>query len=90
MDLHTYVEAFVGAFRRECPDKFIVFGESLPDHVRQIHEDCYNSVRVHSSLDNGPAGACEPPADPVSEKQGGIVCGSLLGGVLRHHWRAAA
>ena len=49
-----------------------------------------NRVRAHSSLDNEPIGACEPPPDPVSERKDGIVHESRLGGVLRHYRRAAA
>lgn len=89
-NLNAYAEALVGTFRRECLDRFIVFGKSLPDHVCRVCEDCHSSVRVHSSPDDEPVGACEPPADPAAEKGGGIVCESRHGGALRHFRRVAA
>ena len=88
-NLNAYAEAWVGTIKRECMDNFVVFGERHLEHLTNTFVRYYNSVRVHSSLDNSPIGMCDPPPDPVVKEEDGVVCHSWLGGLLRHYGRAA-
>ena len=89
-NLNPYAEAWVGTFRRECLDKFVVFGEGHLDHICRVYEAWYNVHRPHSSLDNEVIGLGEMPAPEAVEEKHGVVCESWLGGVLRHYRRVAA
>ena len=66
-----------------------MFGERHLDHLCRTYERYYNGVHAQSSLDNEPVAVEEAlPAEPV-EENGGVLCESWLGGVLRRHGRAA-
>ena len=51
---NPYVERLIGAVRRECLDRVLVFGEA---HLRQIlsaYATYYNEVRTHLALGKAP------------------------------------
>jgi hypothetical protein len=86
--MNPFCEAWIGSLKRECLDKFMVFGEA---HLRHIAETCvayHNSVRPHSGLDNAVVGDEKPTPESV-EEQDGVVCETWLGGLLRHYRQAA-
>ena len=89
-NLNPYAEAWVSMFKRECLDKFIVYGEAHLDHICRAYESYYNVVRPHGSLDNSPIGLGEMPAPESTEEKDGVVCEAWLGGLLRHYQRKAA
>jgi len=88
-NMNPFCEAWIGSFKRECLDKFIVFGEAHLQHIAETYVAYHNSVRPHSGLDNEVVGDERPTPEAVEEKNG-VVCESWLGGLLRHYRRAAA
>ena len=88
-NLNPYAEAWVSTFKRECLDKFVVFGESRLEHICRTYERYYNSVRPHSSLDNEPVGVEKMPSPESVEEKDGVICDVWLGGLLRSYRRAA-
>ena len=80
-NLNPYSEAWVSIIKRECLDKFYVFGREHLKYLVDEYVDYYNTVRPHSGLDN----KC---IDYETEKlDGNIVCDSRLGGVIKHYYR---
>ena len=88
-NLNPHAEAWVGSFRRECLDKFVVLGEKHLDHICRQYEVYHNSVRPRSALDNEPVGVIAPAPPEFTEEKDGVVCEAWLGGLLRHYRRAA-
>ena len=77
-NLSPYAEGWVGTIKRDCLDKFYVFGKDHFKYLINEYVDYYNTVRPHSGLDN----KC---IDYVPEKlDGDIVCNARLSGVIRH------
>jgi len=89
-NMNPFCEAWIGTFKRECLDRFIVFGERHLQHLSRTYERYYNSVRAHSSLDNEPVGVQNPGPPDSSEEEKGVICDAWLGGLLRHYRKAAA
>ena len=75
-NLNPYAESWVSLIKRECIEKFFIFGESHLEYLVREYTSHYNEQRPHSSLGNIPPEPC-----------GAIKCESRLGGVLKHYWR---
>ena len=94
-DANAYVEAWIGALKRECLNHFLCFGLDHLDHVVQSYARFFNEHRPHQGLGNRtvPAAATGPPEELSSEAVpdvGTIRCRPFLGGLLRHYYRDAA
>jgi len=76
-NLSPYAEGFVGTIKRECLDKFFIFGKDHFDYLCRSFLDYYNTVRPHSGLDN-----CT-----IGDTTGDVKCESRLGGVIKHYYR---
>ncbi len=88
-NMNPFCEAWIGGFKRECLNKYILSGEG---HLQHIAETCvayHNSVRPRSGLDSKVVGDKRSTPEAVEEKDG-VVCESWLGGLLRQYPRAAA
>ena len=88
-NMNPFCEAWIGGFKRECLNKFILFGEGHLQHIAETYVAYHNSVRPHSGLDNAVVGG-EKPEPESTEEVDGIVCEAWLGGLLRHYRRTAA
>jgi hypothetical protein len=92
-DANAFVEAWIGALKREALDHFLCFGLHHLDHIAQEYARFHNTL--HQGLGNRtiPAAATdarevlEPPDDA---RIGTIQCQRFLGGLLRHYSRDAA
>ena len=76
-NLNPYAEGFVGTIKRECLDKFFIFGKDHFDFLIREYVDYYNTDRPHSGLDN----------ETVSSATIEIKCKSKLGGLINHYYR---
>ena len=79
-NLNPYAEGFVGTIKRECLDKFFVFGKEHFDYLVKNFVDFYNTNRPHSGLDNETIGS-------LSKGKSEVKCESRLGGVVKHYYR---
>jgi putative transposase len=92
---NAYAERFVQAVKRECLDKFVLFGPEHMGHLVREYVEHYHTERPHQGKGNAPlnaaaAGPAPPPDDDEDGEAGGEVrCRERLGGVLRHYYRAA-
>ncbi len=75
-NLNPYAESWVSLIKRECIDKFFIFGESHFEYLVKNYTDYYNEKRPHSGVGNLPP-----------EPTGNIKCESRLGGVIKHYYR---
>lgn len=80
-NLNPYAEGWVGTIKRECLDKFYIFGESHFMYLVKEYTRYYNTIRQHSSLNNMPLEYKD------IKKNGRIKCESRLGGVIKHYCR---
>ena len=87
-NMNPFAEAWVGAIRRECLDRFVLFGEGHLRHIVDSYVSYHNPVRPHQGLGNVPVGQGPPPDPEEVGERDGIVCESWLGGLLRHYRRA--
>jgi putative transposase len=94
-DANSFIEAWIGAFKRETLNYFLCFSLGHLNHIGQTFVDYFNHLRPHQGLGNLtiPAAAAGPPQevefDPAASI-GSIRCRHFLGGLLRHYYRAAA
>lgn len=79
-NLNPYAEGFVGTIKRECLNKFFIFGKHHFEYLIREFLDYYNSGRPHSGLSNNTIGY-------VGKIDGEVKCESRLGGVVRHYYR---
>jgi len=79
-NLNPYAESFVNIIKKECLNKFFVFGKDHFDHLISEFLNFYNTDRPHSGLEYSTIAM----TDKVS---GEIKCKSKLGGVLKHYYR---
>jgi len=78
-NLNPYAEGWVGTIKRECLNKFFVFGERHLKYLVTEFVEYYNTVRPHSGMNNMPL-AQSPDGKILKAK-------SRLGGTLRdYHW----
>lgn len=94
-DANSFVEAWIGACKRESLDYFLCFSLGHFGHICEEYIRFFNEYRPHQGLGNLtiPVAAAGPPqvlgTDPPPEI-GRIRCRQFLGGLLRHYYRAAA
>lgn len=94
-DANSFIESWIGAFKRESLDYFLCFSLGHFGHICAEYIRFFNEYRPHQGLDNRtiPAAAAGPPPegdfDPA-EDIGRIRCRRFLGGLLRHYYRMAA
>lgn len=93
-DANAFVESWIGSFKRECLNHFSCFSRGHLDHITQAYSSYFNQHRPHQGLGNRtlPEAATGPPisiedVSPDDSEQ--IRCQRLLGGLLRHYYRAA-
>ena len=79
-NLNPYAEGFVGTIKRECLNKFFIFGQNHFEYLVSEYVNYYNTVRPHSGLDN-------ETISYVPKTYGKVKCESRLGGVIRHYYR---
>ncbi len=77
-NLNPYAEGWVGTIKRECLNKFVVFGEKHLDHLISEYVKYYNTVRPHSAMGNMPL---------ENNEQANIKKRSWLGGTLNDYRR---
>jgi len=79
-NLNPYAEGFVGTIKRECLNKFFIFGQAHFEYLVQEFVKFYNTVRPHSGLDYN-------PINHIPKHTGDIKRDSRLGGLLNHYYR---
>ena len=82
-NMNAIAERFVGSIKRECLDRLVLLGTG---HLRRAVDEYvrhYNAERPHQGIGNRPI-AGQPAAG-----KGDAVTHERLGGLLRHHERAA-
>ena len=95
-DASSFVEAWIGALKRETLDYFLCFSLGHLNHLGQEFVKFHNSWRPHQGLGNQTipaAAAAGPPPNPGTDPPpniGRIRCRQFLGGLLRHYYRAVA
>lgn len=89
-NMNAYAEAWVGTIKRECLDRFMVFGEGHLRYLVREYVGYYNSVRPHGSLGGALIGAGGEGVWKRGDPGGRVVCQERLGGILRHYHRKAA
>jgi putative transposase len=85
-NLTPHIERFMRSIKAECLERMIFFGEHA---LRQaIHAFCehYHRERNHQDLEN----RLIEPGEEVGRKEGEVICGERLGGMLRYYYRRAA
>jgi putative transposase len=85
-NLNAFVERFIQSVQQECLDHFLIFGEQHLDYLVREYVEHYHQERPHQSLGNVPLVGPPPP----DEGQGGVLCRTRLGGLLKHYYREAA
>ncbi|MHC4253558.1 MAG: integrase core domain-containing protein [Planctomycetota bacterium] len=88
-EMNSFAESWVASIKRECLDHSMVLGERHLEHVLESYVSYYNSKRPHRGLGNVPIGVGKPPPPEDTRTQDGVACDMWLGGLLRHHRRAA-
>ncbi len=94
-DANAFAEAWIGAIKRECLNHFMCFSLGHLDHISQEYVRFFNEHRPHQGLGNLtiPAARAGPPEVPVRDdlaEPEQVRCKRILGGLLRHYYRAAA
>ena len=88
---NAYAERWVGAVRRECLDRLLIFGRRQLEHVLCVYVRHFNQQRPHRALDLQPpdrgSGTDPLPAPTLHRLQ--VSRRDLLGGLL-HEYEAAA
>ena len=80
-NMNAHAESWVGTVKRECLNRFVVFGERHLRYLISEYVQYYNSTRPHSSVGNQPLGY-------TPEKNTGKVrCQTTLGGTIKHYYR---
>lgn len=84
-NMNAYAERWVGAVRRECLDRLILFGEG---HLRRVltgYVAHHHRERHHQGLGS----RLLDPDETANRSVGAISCRQRLGGLLRYYYRAA-
>lgn len=84
---NCYAESWIGGFKRECLNHFLIFHLGQLDYVTAEYSRYFNKLRPHQGLDNTPP--CSVGADPPAIA-GQIGRELILGGLLNHYYRKAA
>jgi putative transposase len=94
-DANSFIEAWIGGFKRETLNYFLCFSLGHFGHICAEYIRFFNEYRPHQGLGNLtiPTAAAGPPPevdfDPAANV-GRIRCRRFLGGLLRHYYREAA
>jgi len=80
-NLNPYCEGWVGTIKRECLDRFFIFGEAHFRYLVGEYVKFYNTVRPHSSMGNLPLDY------RATRNTVQIKCDSRLGGIIKHYYR---
>ena len=80
-NLNPYAESWVSTIKKECLDRFTVFGAQHLEYLVQEYVKYYNALRPHSGM-NG-----KPLAESEIKWDGEIQCQSLLGGLVNRFYR---
>ncbi|MCA9092036.1 MAG: integrase core domain-containing protein [Planctomycetaceae bacterium] len=88
-NLNGRVERFIQSIKRECLQKFLLFGQKHVDHIVSEWVDYYNSVRSHSQRENLPP-LQDPPDEENSVDRRQIAIRSYVGGLVKSFERWAA
>lgn len=86
----AFIERWGQSLKVECLDRMLALGEAHLNHLVREYVAHFNTERPHQALGNRPlpdVARPEPPVLPFPE--GGVVCEQRLGGLLKHHRRAA-
>ena len=85
-DLTPHIARFMRSIKAECLERMIFFGE--PSLRRAIDAFCahYHRERNHQGMEN----RLIEPGEEVGRKEGEVICGERLGGMLRYYYRRAA
>lgn len=81
-NLNPYAEAWVSTVKRECLDYFAAFGSAHFEYLVREYVKYYDTVRPHSGMGDKTLEETEAKFD------GEIKCESLLGGLVKHFYRA--
>jgi putative transposase len=89
---NAFVESWIGKCKNECLEHFLCFGQRHLDFILQQYAVYFNRHRPHQGLANRTLPAVEEdPQQARAPDEGAPVQGAkCLGGLLRHHYRAAA
>ncbi len=96
---NAYAESWVGSLKRECLNYFVCFGLGHLDHILGEYIYFFNRHRPHQGLGNRPISislgekgdvGATARLDDYPGGESAIRCKRLLGGLLRHYYRAAA
>ena len=68
----------------------MIFGEAHLRHILSTYVRYHNELRPHQSLGNRPLSGTDPPPDTDICTTPEVECEELLGGLLKHYYRAAA
>ena len=80
-NMNAHAESGIERVKRECLNRFVVFGERHLKYLISEYAQHYNSTRPHSSMDN-------LPLEYTPEKTiGKIKCQTTLGGIIKHYYR---
>jgi len=82
-NMNSYAESWVGTIKRECLNRFIVFGERHLRYLISEYVKHYNENRPHSAMNNMPLEETELNKRNTGE----IKCQSKLGGIIKHYYR---
>ena len=90
-DANAYAERWVGSVRRECLDRFLIFGHRQLDHVLRVYVRHFNQQRPHRGLELRPPDSCGGPDPPLAAtaRTPQVRRRDLLGGLL-HEYELAA
>jgi len=83
-NLNAYAERFVGTVRRECLDRFIVFGQRQLRNLIKAYVEYYNTRRPHQGLGNRLPDGCSPA------REGPIRHRGLCYGLVHDFYRGAS
>ena len=84
-NLNAHCESWVRAIKSECLNKMILFGEKHVRYVIENYVEHYLKERPHRVLGH----RVIEPEEPMP-REGPVLCGERLGGLLKTYYREAA
>ena len=84
---NAYCESFIGTFKRECLNHFVIFHEGQLNYICKTWFKHYNTERPHrgKGKDNN---VLDVDFSPTTE--GRVKCKQQLGGIIKSYYREAA
>ena len=94
-NMNAIVERFIGSFKREALDNFIIVGENQFRNIVKEYVDFYNKFRPHQGLGNVPipdyeSGNYADQSTFHSSPKGKIGKKEFLSGILNHYYYETA